>query len=210
MTQGIEEQIGTLSAVKAKYHFVQIGLEMLCGDVVPRSHDSTLEKRERGFGGIGVDQTGDIFFLVADRLVLCPLFFIERERIDCRFIGDDHFHIFAEMVSKNLAHSLGFDIGCMNQAKLATALTDANDYFLSAARHMTAGLSANIRFVNLDRAVQHRSGLFHGRANPMAEIPCRFVASDSESALNLASGHTLFGFAEQQGCQKPFSEWQVR
>ena len=42
----------------------------------------------------------------------------------------------------------------------------------------------------------------------MAEIPCRLVA-DSKRALNLAGGHSLFGFAEQAGCKEPLPQRQV-
>jgi hypothetical protein len=44
----------------------------------------------------------------------------------------------------------------------------------------------------------------------MAEIPCRFVASESKGALNLASGHAFLGFAEKKGSKEPFIEWQMR
>lgn len=53
MAQGIQEQVRALPAIKSECHFVQIGGEVLCADLVPASNDSPLEQRECGFDGIG-------------------------------------------------------------------------------------------------------------------------------------------------------------
>ena len=44
----------------------------------------------------------------------------------------------------------------------------------------------------------------------MAEIPCCFVAADSQCALNLQSGDSFLRFADQEGCHEPSSQRQVR
>jgi hypothetical protein len=35
MTQGVQEQIGTLAAIETELHFVEVGRKMLGGDIVP-------------------------------------------------------------------------------------------------------------------------------------------------------------------------------
>lgn len=54
MPQSIEEQIGTLSAVKAEAHLFEVNGEMFCGNLVPRSSDSALQERECRFDGVRV------------------------------------------------------------------------------------------------------------------------------------------------------------
>src|SRR6266403_2999809 len=55
VTQSINEQIGTLPAIEAKFHLFKIGREMLCAESVPCPHDAALEKRERRLDSIGVN-----------------------------------------------------------------------------------------------------------------------------------------------------------
>src|SRR5271169_487011 len=55
MPQGVNKQVGTLPAVEAEGHFVQVGLQRLCAYPVPRSDDSPLEQGERGFDCVGVN-----------------------------------------------------------------------------------------------------------------------------------------------------------
>lgn len=46
MAQGIKEQVGTIPTVKAEAHLVQVGLQMLGAEAMPRSNDAALEKRK--------------------------------------------------------------------------------------------------------------------------------------------------------------------
>lgn len=46
MAQVVDEQIGVRTTVESERHFVQVGLQVLRADFVPRSDDSALEKRE--------------------------------------------------------------------------------------------------------------------------------------------------------------------
>ena len=52
MAQSIDKQIGTLPAIKAESHLVQVGLQVLGADFVPRSNDAALEQRKCGFDSI--------------------------------------------------------------------------------------------------------------------------------------------------------------
>src|ERR1700687_3452391 len=60
MTQGINEQIGTLPTIKPEFHLFEIGREMLDADSVPRSGNAAFEERESGFYSIGVNISHDV------------------------------------------------------------------------------------------------------------------------------------------------------
>lgn len=64
MAQCVEKQIGTIPAVEAKAHLVQIGLQVLCAETMPRSDDAALEQREGRFHGVRVNvgSEADVFF----------------------------------------------------------------------------------------------------------------------------------------------------
>lgn len=72
MTQGVEKQVGILSAIEAECHLVQVGREVLCADLVPCAHDAALEQGECGLDSIGMNITVNInAVFVLDRFVLC-------------------------------------------------------------------------------------------------------------------------------------------
>src|SRR6266404_5814103 len=60
MAERVDEQIGPVSAIKTKFHFLQVGCEMFSRNLVPRSHDATLEQRERILRSIRVDFAHDV------------------------------------------------------------------------------------------------------------------------------------------------------
>src|SRR5580704_2961324 len=64
MPESIEKQIGTLATIKAKSHFVEVGLQMFGADFVPSAYDSALEQGKCGFDGIGMNVSSetDILF----------------------------------------------------------------------------------------------------------------------------------------------------
>lgn len=72
------------------------------------------------------------------------------------------------------------------------------------------GLAADERLVNFDRAGKLRGvGVRDGRAYAVAEIS-RGLIGDVERALELESGHTLFGFAHQIDGEEPLGKREVR
>jgi hypothetical protein len=64
MTQSVNEQIGSLPAVKTELHFVQVGLQVFGANLVPGSHNAALQQRERTFHCISVyvSPKPDVFF----------------------------------------------------------------------------------------------------------------------------------------------------
>ena len=73
MTQGVNEQIGILPAIEAKFHLFEIGRKMLCADTVPRPHDATLQETESGFDCVGVNVAiyVDAAFVLDGLVLLC-------------------------------------------------------------------------------------------------------------------------------------------
>ena len=211
MPQRVDEKIAVFATIEPECHFVQIGREMLCANIMPSAHNAALQERECGFDGVRVNHTGDIFFGVIDRPVRFLMSLVERPRIDRRFVCDDHFDIFTQILSDDLSHGLGVRIARVDKSQFAVPFADSENNFFFAARAEFAGLSADVSFIDFDRAIHHRLfNLSHRRADSVAQVPCCLVTSDSQRALNLASGHSLFGFAEKQGCCKPSLQRKMR
>src|SRR4029077_7656536 len=101
MAQRIDEQIGMLPAIESERHFFAVGLEMLGADFMPRSHDSELEKRERGFDRVGVDVSLRVNLeFVANRLVSAiPAKMFSGSAIRVVIIGEKNFHVFADILA---------------------------------------------------------------------------------------------------------------
>jgi len=216
MPQGIQEQIRILLAIEEESHFVQVGGEMLCADLVPASNDAALEQRESGFDRVGVDVSSepDIFFLcVIDSLMLD---IANGGFVSLPFVGNQYLHIRADVFLNVLRQLAGLCISRMEETEFAVALSYADDsFFLSSHSGFLprltnpALLPADVGFIHFDGAVQH--GLFcflHGSSDTVTEIPCGFVA-DSQGALDLISRHSFASFAEQKSGKEPFLQWEM-
>lgn len=213
MPKRINEQIGPFSAIEAEAHLFEVGREMLRGNLMPRSHDSALEKREGGFDGIGVQVSDGIDALaVSNLLVIFDTSFLNRRVIRGCIISENHLHILADILADVPCERAALRISGMEEAKIAVALADADDHFFvvhASDATFPFVYAADIGSVQFHFAVEHRLiGLGHGMADAMAEVPRRLVAH-SDRALNLASGHALLCFAEQVRGQKPLTKWQV-
>src|ERR1700676_55621 len=173
-------------------------------DLMPSAHDSTFEKAEGRFDCVGMNVSMSIRAGVVNGFMAhCFAHFVQRPRINSRFISHNDFHIFADMFADNLADGRGFGILSSDQPQIPIPLANPDNNSLLALWPPAAFLAAYIGFINFNRAVQRFGRYFqHGRPDTMAEVPCRLVAN-SERALNLAGAHTLFGFAEQIGCEEP-------
>jgi hypothetical protein len=215
MTQGVQEQIGILPAVEAEGHFLAVGLEMLRADFMPRAHNSALEKRECGFNGIGVNVAlGIDAELVANRLVP-PVFsqMLRRAPVCFPIVREQNIDILADILADVLFERSALGVRGMEESQVAATLTDSdNDFFVIVFRGLSLPpiLAANVSFVHFDFAAEHRPVHFdHRRADPVTEIPCCPVASDSQRPLHLTSRHALLGFAKQQGSEEPFIQGEM-
>ena len=128
-------------------------------------------------------------------------------------IGVDHFHILADVLLDELCNRSRLDILGVEQTKFAVALTNPNyDFFVVCRVHRAASLvfAADVGFVHFEFAVEHRLvHLNHRRADSVAEIPCRLIASESKRALNLARRNTFLRFADQQRSHEPLGSGKM-
>ena len=210
MSERIEKQFGIVAPIESKRHFVEIRGKMLCADIVPSTHDPALQERERGFDGIGVNQAGDIFLLVANRLVRLLVLGSEAKGVDVRFVCDNHVHVLAQVFVDDLAHALGIRVFHVDESQFAIPFADSENYLFRLAWEPATSLPAHISFVNFDRAINDRFRFLHRSSDSVAEVPSCLVTPNSNSALNLAGRHPFLRLTQEHGCQKPFSEWQVR
>jgi len=210
--QSVHEQVGVLAAVESEGHFFEVGLQMLCAQLVPASAQTALEQREGGLNRIGVRVPANVFFLaVRDR-------FMRESRslgnllVRGELIGEEHVHILSSIVLEKLFENATSDRFGVEQSQLSVALTNADDRALlgaTAAFFLGLSLAADVGFIHLDLAAQHGFVAFrHRRTDSVAEVPSGFIA-DSQCPLNLASRHALLGFTEQQGSDEPFGQGQV-
>lgn len=214
MMQGVEKQIGTLPAIESEAHFFQIGSKVLCGNSVPSSNDAALKQRECGFHSVGVDVSDYVAsFAVVDGLVIAPSRLPHGDDVRNVVIGEDNFYILTDILTDVLGESSRFRILRVEEAEIAVALTNANHYFFVVVFcdvALTANLAANVSGIHFHFPIQHGFiGLRHCVPDAMAQIPRRLVTADSESALNLASGHALLRLTEQERCGEPLHKRQV-
>ena len=215
MAQRVDKQIGVFAAIESERHFVQIGLQVLRADLVPRSHDAALEQRECRLDGVGVNVALDIYTAaMIDSLVLLSLdsSFDHGFGITDEIVSDHNFHVSADVFLDELRQRTGLRILSVEEPQGSAALSDSDYDFLcvSTATVNAARMSANVGLVHLDGSAKQRSLSFlHSSPDAMTQVPCRLVAP-ADNPLDLVGAHTLAGFAEQVGRDKPFRQRKVR
>src|ERR1019366_780778 len=218
MEQSVEEQIGTVSAVEAEAHLVQIGLQMLGAYLVPTSHDAALEQRECGLNSVRVNVGSEANILFPR--VIHSLMFVTADSllIGRKFIGHDHINVAADVLLDVPRQSSGLGILSVEETQIAITLPNPDDHFFrvaltAPAASITALLSADIGFIHLDSTVQHGAiNLSHSATNAMAEIPCGLIGAAicaPEGALELHGAHAFFGFTRQQSGKEPHRQRQM-
>ena len=206
-----------LSIVKTPCHFVQVGLQMLCTDPMPCSHDPALEQGKRGFYAICVDVAIHVHTITVQDfpvLVLRHSGLIQGEGIGRELICDDHIHMAADIFLDVLRQRAALCIFSVEETQIAAALPDSNDNFLGFFASVDTPsdfLSADIGFIHFDRAIQFlkRRHLGHRVADSVAEIPCCPVV-DAQHPFKLVRAHSLARLAKQVRRKEPFRERQVR
>ncbi len=214
MMQSVHEQIGTLPAIEAKLHLFEVGRKMLRADSVPRSHDAAFEQGERGFDGVRVYIAHDVdAAAVLNRLVIFVPGLLDRHGIRGSIVGHNHVHIFADVFADEFCEGSRLGISGMEKPHVAVALPNTENYFFvvhAGDAPLALVPAAYVSSIQFDGAIQHRLlGSRHGVTDAMAEIP-RGLVTHPDRALNLASRHSLFRFAEQVSGEKPFGKGQVR
>src|SRR5260370_16084452 len=215
MTQGIEKQIGAVPTIETELHLFEVGRKMLGAESVPCSHDAALEKRERGFNCIGVDVSHDIHArTVVKFFMIRPLSFLHSRIIRGGIIGENDFHVLGDILADVLCERSALRVSGVEEAEIAVALADADDYFFIVVlcdMALAAIHAADIGNIHLYLAIQHWLISLRNRVpDAVTEIPCGFVSANSERALNLASGHALLRLTEKKSRSKPRRKWQGR
>jgi len=211
MTQSVQKQIGVLPAIETELHFIQIGREMLCADLVPGSHDAPLQERECILNRIRMNVATNILpRSVIDGLMLR---LSNRMLVGLQAVSDDYIHVCADIVTDVLRQCAGLSIFSMKESQFPIPLANTDYYFFVRSGHPPSGItlfSAHIGFIHLDSTVQHgQLYFFHSSTNTMAEIP-RSLVTHSEGTLDLIRGHALASFHQKQDGHKPARQWQVR
>jgi hypothetical protein len=186
-------------------------------DFMPRSNHATLQKREAILNGIGVDLAFRETLGMVDSVVLsgeCAL--PKRVGVRDKFVTDNQFHVFADMLVYGLFQSFARDIGNYHHSEPAIAFRQShNGGFVVLVPGVSFAMidSANPSFIYFDSAAQLASGLIPGQhrlTNTVAKIPRRLVAPDAKQPHDLKRGDALLGFTDKVGCEKPFGQGQVR
>jgi hypothetical protein len=185
---------------------------MLRAQFVPATTQTAFEQRECGFDAIRVGIASHVIpDSMLDHFVLKSHALCDAG-IQIEFVGEQNFDILSKIIAHELFNRLRRDVLGVEQAEFAIALADADNRALLGSTS-TSGQSlpatANVSFINFDFSVEHwfvRRG--HCCPDSVAEIPCCLVA-DSEGALYLAGGHTLFRLTEKQRCHEPLREWEM-
>lgn len=113
---------------------------MFWADMVPSPANTTLKQGKRIFDGVRMDISDGVdSFAVSDRLVPGSRYSSPLHCVGIRgeVIGEDHFHVFANVLFDEACNRRRFDIFGVEQAKLAVALTNPDDDFLSVPRPLS-------------------------------------------------------------------------
>ena len=215
---GIAEQIGVFTIIKSPRHLVQIGLQMLCANPMPRTNDAALQQRERGFYRVSVNvgSDTDIFLLgMIHRLMLFTWYSgaLHCMRICGEVIRHDHIHVTADVLADVLGQCSRLGVCGMEEPQIAAALTDTdhNLFCLFASVNAPSDLfAAYVGLIYFNGAIQFGSGdLFNSMTDAMTEIPSSAIV-DSQHSLQLICADTLAGLAHYESSKKPFCQRQVR
>lgn len=190
---------------------------MLCTDTMPATHHTALEKRERRFDGVRVDVALDVDSeAVADRLVSSSVLakMGSRAPVGLVIVSEENFHVIAEVFLDVLGERARLHIFGMEESQFSAALPDTDHDFLVVVtmRPSLASVDAtNERLIHLDFATERETlYLRHRRSDAVAEIPRGLIGLEAERALNLASGHSFLGFAEQDRSKEPSGQREMR
>jgi hypothetical protein len=211
MTQGVNEQIGVFSAVKAECHLLQVSRQMLHANLVPSSNDPTLQQGECGFDRISVNVAP---YILARRVIHGFMFsaiFCKVKVIKLRLVGHDDIHGLIHVSCNDVIQLRLVKITGRNEMQSPATFPDADDSsLLFEFSFMTALFSSDVGLINFDSPGHFRgAGFDHRGSDAVAEIP-RGLVTPSDDALNLIGAHSLARFAQQVGRNKPLRQRKMR
>ena len=215
MTEGIDKEIGIPAAVKTETHFFAVGLEMFGTEPMPRTDNAALEQRKGRFHGVRVNVAINVGTpAMLDDFMIFDSCLLGSDRICGGIIGKKYVYIFADILANELCQRSSLSILCMKEPQVAISFADAHyhPFVIDASDTSLATINAaNVGSVQFHFPIQHwLVSLRHCVTNAMAEIPRGFIGTDSKSALNLTSRHTLLRFTKKLCRRKPSNQRQMR
>lgn len=215
VAQRIREKVRIFAPIEAKLHLLQVSGEMLRTQSVPRSHQAALQETESRFDAVRVNVSLHIDSRpVPNRLMLSlPAKMTGSATIQPEIISHQAIHIFPNVFTDILLESPRSHVLSMEKSEFALPLPKSYYYFLvrRSSSALTMSATAQVEFIHFNRSSQALTiCFFHRGADSVTQEPRSAVTSNTESALNLASGYSLFGFAQQERSREPSEQRQVR
>src|SRR5208282_3281513 len=122
------KQIRVLPAIEPKGHLIEIGRKVLGADFVPRSNDSSLEKREGRLYRVRVDVATNIFSGAMRYGVMGKL--SNGLGITAEVIRENHVNVITDVFLNVLRQSARFNVLSVEEPQIAAALPNADhDFF---------------------------------------------------------------------------------
>jgi len=186
---------------------------MLCRDTMPRAHNPALKQAECRLYRVCADRDvllahvliGTVIDALMTRLMVCS----ELEIVEFGFIGHDDIDGRIHVAGNDVVNGLLVHVLSLDKVEMAAALTNADDRSLVLKLALvTALLSADVGFVNLDCAGEFVPRFGHRSADSVTEVPCSLVG-DAKHSLDLICRHSLTRFAQQVRSSKPLWQRQV-
>ena len=199
-----------MAVIETVFQFVKVGVQMLHADTVVGADDRTLQEAPDALDSVRVNVAAHPFL---NRVIyaLVAGVFVRNSDIGGKLVGVDRFRVGRgvlrnKLVERVLARPLD-DL----KANLAAALDrpDRNRLVSTVAPALTTNLTADVGFVHFNDPAQGLgSGVLHGSADAVAQIPCRAVGN-TDCALNLAGGNSLLALRDKVDGNEPFPERQM-
>ncbi len=187
---------------------------MLGADLVEGLDNGALEQRPDALDTIGVNIADHPFVF---GVVHCFVARVEvgDAQIGLQLVCVNGFGVVAQVFLDESVQRLAFYIGNPGQADLPAPLESPGHPCLAL---MASGphvflLTSNQGFVNFDNSEQRRTIeriVAHRFPDAVAQIPCRLVRTDPESALHLVGRDSLSGFEHEIDSDEPLAKRQVR
>ena len=192
---------------------MQVKIKMLTRNMVIHSDDTTLQKREEVFSGIGVNKSVGIFFsTMINRIMLRKLFIkpivngklvSHKVRRFFNISTNDSLEIFTGNVFNFLRANISPAFNKRKHRNLSFCTATASKFsFITFAFRSCS----NIGFIGFDNTEKFRGKrlLTHSEANPVRRYKPRRAVCNVEHPVKLVSTHSFFGRAQEMKSIQPF------
>lgn len=101
-------------------------------------------------------------------------------------------------------------LGAGGEPHLAATFDDSHNrgLVLGVTGTLAADRATDVELVGFDHTGELGSVGVHRGTNPVAQIPTR-LGGDTQGSGELVGAHTLLGFDQKEGGEKPFPQWEL-